>query len=185
MKIAQSDETLHVARVDTPIGSLRLASTAAGLAFLELPHSNGNGLAGWVRRWAPGARLEEGFQPNRDAAKQLSEYLEGKRRDFELALDLRGTEFQLAVWRALCEIPFGETISYAEQARRVGRPSAPRAVGAANGANPISIVLPCHRVIGASGDLTGYGGGLARKRWLLAHEGVELDFRDVAARSVA
>jgi O-6-methylguanine DNA methyltransferase len=170
MNIGRSNETLHVARVDTPIGSLRLASTAAGLAFLELPHSNGSGFTGWLRRWAPGARVEEGFKPNQRAAKQLLEYLAGKRREFELALDLRGTEFQLAVWNALCAIPYGETISYAEQARRVGRPRAPRAVGAANGANPIAIIVPCHRVIGSSGSLTGYGGGLDRKTWLLDHE---------------
>jgi O-6-methylguanine DNA methyltransferase len=168
--IAPPVEIVHTARVDTPIGTLRLASTSAGLAFLELPHSNGNGLAGWLRRWAPGARVEQGFTPNQGAAVQITEYLEGKRRDFELALDLRGTEFQLAVWRALCAIPFGETISYAEQARRVGHPKAPRAVGAANGANPIAIVVPCHRVVNADGKLGGYGGGLALKARLLALE---------------
>src|SRR5436190_15143636 len=146
MEIGPTIAAIHIARVETPIGPIRLASTDAGLAFLELPHSNGSGLAGWLHRWAPGAHIDQGFAPNRDAALQLVEYLEGKRRGFELALDLRGTEFQLAVWRALCAIPFGETISYAEQARRVGRPKAPRAVGAANGANPIAIIVPCHRV---------------------------------------
>ena len=170
MAIGDTAPTVHVARVDSPIGAVRLASTAAGLAFLELPHSNGSGLAGWLRRWAPGARVEEGFKPNQSAAKQLLEYLEGKRRQFELALDLRGTAFQLAVWRALCAIPYGETISYAEQARRVGRPHAARAVGAANGANPIAIVVPCHRVVSAGGKLGGYGGGLPLKRRLLALE---------------
>jgi O-6-methylguanine DNA methyltransferase len=170
MKIGRSDETLHIARVDTPIGSLRLASTAVGLAFLELPRSNGSGFTGWMRRWAPRARVEEGFKPNQRATKQLREYLAGKRREFELALDLRGTEFQRDVWRALCAIPYGETISYAEQARRVGRPSAPRAVGAANGANPIAIIVPCHRVVNADGKLGGYGGGLPLKKRLLALE---------------
>jgi O-6-methylguanine DNA methyltransferase len=170
MAPASAIEIVHTARVESPIGALRLASTAAGLAFLELPHSNGSGLAGWLRRWTPGARVEEGFKPNQSAAKQLIEYLEGKRRDFELALDLRGTDFQLAVWRALCAIPYGETISYAEQARRVGRPNAPRAVGAANGANPIAIIVPCHRVVNADGKLGGYGGGLELKARLLALE---------------
>jgi len=170
MEIGPTIAAIHIARVETPIGPIRLASTAAGLAFLELPHSNGSGLAGWLRRWAPGARVEEGFAPNQSAAVQLLEYLGGKRRAFELALDLRGTEFQLAVWRALCAIPYGETISYGEQARRVGCPNAPRAVGAANGANPIAIVVPCHRVIGADGTLTGYAGGLERKRALLELE---------------
>src|SRR5262245_26895213 len=170
MAPTESREIVHTARLDTPIGELRLASTAAGLAFLELPHSNGGGFAGWQRRWVPGARVEEGFAPNRSAAKQLLEYLGGKRRAFDLALDLRGTEFQLAVWRALCAIPYGETISYAEQARRVGHPNAARAVGAANGANPIAIVVPCHRVVNADGGLGGYGGGLPLKKRLLALE---------------
>jgi O-6-methylguanine DNA methyltransferase len=170
MADAASGETIHIARVDSAIGELRLASTVLGLAFLELPHSNGSGLTGWVRRWMPGARVEHGFKPNQSAAKQLTEYLAGKRREFELALDLRGTEFQLAVWRALCAIPYGETISYAEQARRVGRPNAPRAVGAANGANPIAIIVPCHRVVNADGKLGGYGGGLPLKKRLLALE---------------
>jgi methylated-DNA-[protein]-cysteine S-methyltransferase len=104
------------------------------------------------------------------AQRQLSEYFSGKRDVFDLPLRLEGTEFQRSVWGALTEIPFGTTCSYADIARRVGRPKAVRAVGAANGANPIAVVVPCHRVIGADGSLTGYGGGLPRKRWLLAHE---------------
>jgi len=170
MNTQQTSEILHIARVDTPIGEMRLASTAVGLAFLELPRSNGSGFTGWLRRWAPGARVAEGFKPNQGAAKQLLEYFAGKRREFEVPLDLRGTEFQVAVWRALCAIPYGETISYAEQARRVGRPNAPRAVGAANGANPIAIIVPCHRVVNADGKLGGYGGGLPLKKRLLALE---------------
>jgi len=170
MEIGPTIAAIHIARVETPIGPIRLASTAAGLAFLELPRSNGSGLAGWLRRWAPGARVEEGFAPNQSAAVQLLEYLDGKRREFDLALDLRGTDFQLAVWRALCAIPYGETISYAEQAQRVGRPHAARAVGAANGANPIAIVVPCHRVVNGDGKLGGYGGGLPLKKRLLALE---------------
>ena len=101
---------------------------------------------------------------------QLQAYFAGELRDFELPLAAEGTPFQQRVWRALCDIPYGETISYGELARRIGQPTASRAVGLANGQNPISIVVPCHRVIGANGSLTGYGGGLARKRWLLAHE---------------
>jgi len=103
-------------------------------------------------------------------AAQLDEYFAGERRDFDLPLAPSGTEFQTTVWFALAKIPFGETCSYGELARVVGRPSASRAVGAANGANPISIILPCHRVIGSNGTLTGYGGGLPMKRWLLDHE---------------
>jgi methylated-DNA-[protein]-cysteine S-methyltransferase len=106
-----------------------------------------------------------------EAALQLDEYFAGRRRRFDLPLAMRGTEFQIAVWRALQTIPYGETWSYAELARRIGRPSAVRAVGAANGANPLPIVVPCHRVIGSSGSLVGFGGGLETKRRLLALEG--------------
>ncbi len=104
------------------------------------------------------------------AVAQLEEYFDGKRTDFDLPLDLMGTNFQVACWLALDEIPYGETRTYGEQATSVGRPTATRAVGAANGRNPVSIVLPCHRVIGADGSLTGFGGGLDAKRWLLDHE---------------
>jgi methylated-DNA-[protein]-cysteine S-methyltransferase len=108
------------------------------------------------------------------AATQLTEYFSGARKTFDIPLNLRGTEFQLAVWNELLTIPYGETITYAELARRIGRPSAIRAVGAANGANPIPVIVPCHRVIGSNGTLTGYGGGIERKQWLLAHEGRRL-----------
>ena len=104
------------------------------------------------------------------AAEQLREYFDGTRRVFDLPLAPEGTAFQRIAWRALEAIPYAETRSYGEQARAIGRPAASRAVGAANGKNPISIIVPCHRVIGASGDLTGYGGGMDAKRWLLAHE---------------
>jgi len=163
-------EIVHVASLESPIGTLRLASSERGLAFLELPHASGRGLEGWIRSAFPAARCEAGFAPNRAAARQLLEYLEGKRLRFDLALDLRGTPFQLAVWQALREIPYGETRSYAEVARAVGRPAAVRAVGAANGANPIAIVVPCHRVIASGGGLGGYGGGLEVKARLLAME---------------
>jgi methylated-DNA-[protein]-cysteine S-methyltransferase len=105
-----------------------------------------------------------------DVAKQLQEYFRGERQSFDLNLAPRGTEFQQAVWRALLRIPYGETRSYADIAREIGRPAAVRAVGAANGANPIPIVIPCHRVVGSNGSLTGFGGGIDTKRWLLAHE---------------
>ena len=105
-----------------------------------------------------------------DAANQLVEYFAGRRHTFDLPLAPRGTGFQQRVWRALTAIPYGETRSYGELAHSIGRPSASRAVGAANGKNPISIIIPCHRVIAASGELTGYAGGLAAKKWLLEHE---------------
>lgn len=102
--------------------------------------------------------------------QQLNEYFAGTRQDFDLPLEPVGSEFQLAVWNALREIPFGETRSYSQQAAMIGNPAAVRAVGAANGKNPISIVVPCHRVIGKNGDLTGFGGGLPIKQFLLDHE---------------
>lgn len=105
-----------------------------------------------------------------DAITQLEEYFDGSRRNFELPLDLQGTEFQVAAWNALAEIPYGSTASYGQQASSIGRPKAVRAIGGANGRNPVAIVLPCHRIVGADGSLTGFGGGIAVKKWLLDHE---------------
>jgi O-6-methylguanine DNA methyltransferase len=163
-------EIVHTAQFDSPIGSLRVASTQGGLAYVELPRASGRGLRGWLKRCVPGAREASGFAPNRAAIAQLTEYLEGKRVAFDLPLDLRGTPFQLAVWQALQAIPYGETCSYAEIARNVGQPNAVRAVGAANGANPVALIVPCHRVIASDGRLGGFGGGLSLKARLLAME---------------
>ncbi|WP_347343543.1 methylated-DNA--[protein]-cysteine S-methyltransferase [Jatrophihabitans telluris] len=115
----------------------------------------------------PGDRDDAAFAR---ATEELTEYFEGQRRDFDVCLNPRGTEFQRHVWSALRSIPFGHTASYADIAAAVGRPSAVRAVGAANGRNPISIIVPCHRVVGSNGALTGYAGGLEAKNWLLTHE---------------
>jgi methylated-DNA-[protein]-cysteine S-methyltransferase len=106
--------------------------------------------------------------------QQLHDYFTGKRKSFDFPLAPKGTPFQLDVWNALLEVPYGDTVTYAELARRIGRPNAVRAVGAANGANPIPVIIPCHRVIGSNGTLTGYGGGIERKQWLLALEGRRL-----------
>ena len=168
--VQKATETVHTAWVDAPIGALRLASTERGLAYLELPHASGRGLGGWLKRCLPDATVKEGFAPNRAAAQQILEYLLGKRTDFELALDLRGTDFQRRVWQALLEIPYGETRSYQEIARKLKAPRAVRAVGAANGANPVSLVVPCHRVVQTGGKLGGYAGGLELKARLLAME---------------
>jgi len=161
---------LYTMALDTPIGSLRLASSEVGLAYIELPCASGRGLPGWKRRHAPDLALAEGFEPNRSAARQICEFLEGKRQVFELPLDLRGTPFQLAVYREVARIQYGESRSYADIAVAIGRPRAVRAVGAANGANPLPLVIPCHRVIGSGGQLQGYGGGLELKARLLAME---------------
>ena len=109
--------------------------------------------------------------------QQLDAYFAGELQTFDLPLHMAGTPFQKQVWQGLLTIPYGTTISYAELARRIGRPGASRAVGAANGRNPIGIIVPCHRVIGANGTLTGYGGGLDRKEWLIAHEAGALSIR--------
>ena len=109
---------------------------------------------------------------------QLIEYFAGKRTTFDLPLEPSGTDFQLSVWELLRGIPYGVTTSYGELARRLGDPKATRAVGAANGANPIPIIVPCHRVVGSKGELTGFGGGIERKRWLLEHEGALMPLGD-------
>ena len=150
---------------DTPIGILRLVGDERHLERVDLPNAATRApAAAWreTRRALPGAL---------DAAKrQLAEYFDGTRRDFDLPLAPDGTPFQRRVWDELRRIAYGETIAYGELARRIGQPTASRAVGAANGRNPLAIVVPCHRVIGADGTLTGYGGGLPVKQALLALE---------------
>jgi methylated-DNA-[protein]-cysteine S-methyltransferase len=118
----------------------------------------------------------------REVREQLDAYFAGKLRRFDLALAMQGTEFQKLVWEALLLVPYGATTTYGEIAKRIGRPAAVRAVGAANGSNPIPIIVPCHRIIGRSGRLTGYGGGIEIKRWLLLHEGA---IRDDGAEQLA
>jgi methylated-DNA-[protein]-cysteine S-methyltransferase len=164
-------ELVHTAEFESPIGSMLCASTERGLAYVRLPRASGRGFPDWLRRFAPGAERRAGFAPNKAAVQQMLEYLDGKRCAFELALDLRGTDFQRRVWQALLAIPYGETRSYGEIARALGQPlSAARAVGTANGSNPCAIVVPCHRVVASGGKLGGYGGGLPLKRRLLALE---------------
>jgi O-6-methylguanine DNA methyltransferase len=163
-------ETVHLSHVETPIGKLRVASTGKGLAYVELPRESGCGLRGWLHHHLPEADCVESGDRNRAAIAQILEYLDGKRRSFDLRLDLRGTEFQRQVWEALLDIPFGERRRSRDIAVAVGRPTAARAVGAANGSNPVALIVPCHRVINSDGKLGGYGGGLALKARLLAME---------------
>ena len=163
-------EIVHSARFDTPFGEMLAASTERGFAYLQLPRASGRGLTGWLRRFAPKASCEEAYGPNRAAIGQILEYLEGKRERFDLSLDLRGTEFALTVYREVERIPYGETATYSEIARAIGHPKAFRAVGNANAANPLSLVIPCHRVVATGGRLGGYGGGLPMKRQLLMME---------------
>lgn len=165
--------------IESPIGRLLLTSDGTALTGLYMEPHKSQSTEGWVE--------DVTVAPLADAVRQLIEYFAGTRRDFDLPLRLQGTAFQQRVWRELTEIPYGETWSYGELAKRIDKPSASRAVGLANGSNPISILVPCHRVIGADGSLTGYGGGIERKRWLLAHEGLhpsqpESDSRPVQRR---
>jgi methylated-DNA-[protein]-cysteine S-methyltransferase len=151
--------------VDSPLGTLKLVATDAGLAAILWPNDD-------PARVRLGTPVEDGAHPVLlEAERQLREYFEGRRKVFDLKLDFNGTEFQRQVWAALLTIPYGETRSYAQIARQIGHPHAVRAVGAANGKNPISIVAPCHRVIGSTGKLTGFAGGLEAKAFLLALEG--------------
>ncbi len=154
----------HTTILESPVGPLLLASDGDSLTHLL-----------FERESSAGGRREDFTGGRRDAVlkrtcTQLEEYFRGERRDFDLPLRPAGTEFQRAVWNALGDIPYGRTEGYGELARRIGRPKAVRAVGAANGRNPVSIIVPCHRVIGADGRLTGYGGGLDAKRFLLELE---------------
>lgn len=151
-------------KMKSPVGELTLIATENGLAAILWPRDDPARV-----RVRPGI-LNARHPVLREAAAQLKEYFAGKRKVFDLALDFDGTEFQKKVWRALLAIPFGETRSYAEIAKAIKKPKAVRAVGAANGRNPISIVAPCHRVIGSNGKLTGFAGGLEAKATLLKLE---------------
>src|SRR5580704_1170966 len=150
-------------QIESPVGPLLLVADEAGLR--QILFVNGRHGA------RPEASWKQDTAPLEKTIRQLRSYFAGEREEFDLSLAPEGTRFQQEVWKRLCDIPYGETISYGELARKIGNPNASRAVGLANGRNPIPILVPCHRVIGADGSITGYGGGLERKRWLLAHEG--------------
>jgi methylated-DNA-[protein]-cysteine S-methyltransferase len=151
--------------ISSPVGCLKLVASEKGLAGILWENDD-------PRRVRLGPTSEDKMHPVLlQAERQLGEYFAGKRQSFSLALDFKGTDFQMKVWRALLEIPFGETRSYGQLAKQLGKPKAGRAVGAANGRNPIAIVAPCHRVIGSSGGLTGFAGGLDAKARLLSLEG--------------
>lgn len=158
-----SNDTIYSRIIASPVGPLTAVATDSGLRAVL---------------WPDDERIDFGSTPIEapdhpilaETATQLEQYFGGERMVFDVPLDLHGTEFQVSVWQALAEIPFGETSTYGDQAQRIGRPTAARAVGAANGQNPVSIVLPCHRIVGKDGSLTGFAGGLETKRFLLDHE---------------
>ncbi|QTL38153.1 methylated-DNA--[protein]-cysteine S-methyltransferase [Pseudoalteromonas viridis] len=144
----------------SPVGDITIQSSEKGLSYVG---------------FAPKSQYPEGSNTHlQRACAQLTEYFDGQRTSFDVALDTQGTPFQQSVWQLLCQIPFGETNTYGWMANMLNNPKAVRAVGSANGQNPISIIVPCHRIIGANGKLTGYAGGLVRKSWLLAHEGIKI-----------
>ncbi len=155
---------VHRRTIDTPVGALTIDVTDAGVRAVTWPSDLDGG------RVALDDAIEDDHPLLDDATTQLRQYFIGERLDFELPLDPVGTDFQRAAWDALCTIPYGETVSYGEQAERMGDRSKARAVGAANGKNPISVIVPCHRVIGSDGSLTGFAAGLDVKSWLLDHE---------------
>ena len=165
--------TCHFCYLDSPIGRLLLAGTGDFLELIGLPGGSG--------AVTPEACWAHDEASHAEAQRQLTEYFDGRREQFSLALRPDGTAFQLSVLAALQEIPYGETRSYRDIATAVGRPKAVRAVGAANGRNPLPIVIPCHRVIGADGSLTGFGGGLDAKAWLLQHESRAFRLREPAS----
>jgi methylated-DNA-[protein]-cysteine S-methyltransferase len=152
--------------------SLHLAATSRGLCYVGSPNRPVEELNAWVERRFPGSLLIQDDQQLLPYATELAEYFQGKRTSFSLSHDFRGTPFQLAVWNALCEIPYGQTQSYSDIAAYIQNPASVRAVGAAIGANPVMITVPCHRVIGKNGSLTGFRGGLDMKTKLLQLEGV-------------
>ena len=155
-------QMMYYCYMESPVGELLLAGDTDGLKLIGFPKSK--------RNQGPHPGWEEKREPLREVMEQLDAYFEGELKEFHLKLAPDGTPFQLRVWRALQEIPYAQTISYGELARRIGNPKASRAVGGANGRNPLAIVVPCHRVIGSDGSLTGFGGGLDTKDILLALE---------------
>lgn len=155
----------HTTTIDSPVGELRLIASDEGLRAILWGAEDAERIAA-----VDDDIVEERTPLLDEAVKQLDEYFAGTRRDFDLPLDPAGTEFQKSAWMVLRTIPYGQTMTYGEQARRLGDPNKARAVGAANGKNPLSIVVPCHRVVGSNGDLTGFAAGVDIKSWLLDHE---------------
>ena len=160
-------ETLFLKHYESPIGTYVLVSSTLGVVCIATEEETDARLAQW-RRYGTG--LRNGGEHNKTAADQLQAYFAGKLRQFRVPLDLRGTPFQRQVWAQLGHIPYGETVSYRQIAQAIGRPNAARPVGQAIGSNPVAIIVPCHRVIGTNGSLTGYGGGRHRKQALLELE---------------
>jgi O-6-methylguanine DNA methyltransferase len=166
-------ETIHWMNLSSPVGELNLAATKKGCAFLCL-RMNRKNFHALIRNTFPSAELKESQEFLTETLDDLKRYWKGNPKSLKTTFDLKGTSFQMKVWRELQKIPFGKTISYRELAKRIGKPKSARAVGGAVGKNPVSILIPCHRVIASDGTLGGYSGGLSIKQKLLAHEGADL-----------
>ena len=157
--------TFARARLHVPFGELTVVASDKGVRYITFEND------AHPKSYQNMSVIDDASHPVvARAVAQLHEYIKGTRRTFDVPLDLVGTEFQVQAWNALAKVPYGTTASYAQQAASIGRPTATRAIGAANGRNPVVVVLPCHRIVGADGSLTGFGGGLPVKKWLLDHE---------------
>jgi methylated-DNA-[protein]-cysteine S-methyltransferase len=163
-------DMLHLTRIGSPVGDLTLVANQRALMVLTWGDGGSNS-SRVIQRVQRASEVPASEHPIlAKSVSQLREYFAGDRMEFDVPLEAEGTDFQLAAWNVLRHIPYGQTLSYAEQAGQAGSPKASRAVGSANGRNPIAIIVPCHRVIGADGSLTGFGGGIDTKQWLLTHE---------------
>lgn len=164
-------ETVAYTSIPMPVGDILVAGTERGIcALIIAAHAEMPSALDALQHYCPAAPLVPDADALRDATGQLTEYLDGTRQTFDLPLDLTGTPFQKQVWQSLLEIPYGDTVTYRDLAHALGRPGGAQAVGGAVGRNPISIIVPCHRVLGSDGSLTGYMWGTHVKRWLLDHE---------------
>ncbi|PWA13155.1 cysteine methyltransferase [Pueribacillus theae] len=166
----EQNQSVYYGKINHKGWPIFIAATDKGLCFVGSLNDGIDELKNWVDKNRSNAMLVENKENISPYVYQLEEYFDGKRKSFDVPLDLKGTLFQESVWKALQNIPYGETVSYADVADKIGNPKAVRAVGAANGANPVMIVVPCHRVVAKSGQLTGFRGGLEMKKALLALE---------------
>ena len=169
--------TLYHTTIHTPVGLLGIASSRKGLVRILLPDEKGQGTITRLNEAYSHTRLINSRWKTRKAVRQIQEYFAGTRSCFTLPLDLRGTGFQRSVWEVVSRVPYGEVRSYSDIARELGKPNAVRAVGSANKNNPLPIIIPCHRIVGATGAMTGYGGGIPMKEELLRMEGLDVPAR--------
>lgn len=180
-RVTWSKKSIAVGEMKTPLGTITIAVGPKGLLRIDLPGTRPAGRRSIVARGYEGLPVEAEDARVAEVKRQLGEYFEGRRRRFQLPLDPQGTDFDRAVWRQVGKVGYSQVATYGDVARAIGRPAAFRAVGAANGRNPLPIVVPCHRIVGSCGRLTGYGGGLSLKARLLRGEGVQLSTETVSA----